>query len=222
MCAPNAYIAQTAIHHRIPRLSAMCGVLAMSEERPFRIRPGRIRSSKAQRARPFISQALAAAQKAGGSVSRQGRIGPHNRSRFGRGQRASVQANRLLTARTRGAVIKARVVRMNLRGGNLPTHLTYLRREGVTRGGDKAKLCGPGTEDADAEDFADRCKDDRHHFRFIVSPDDALAMAEAALSYAREDAAVEATRTVDLSALVGSLCDDLAELGQNVTVSEGP
>ena len=34
----------------------------MSDDRPFRVRPGRIRSSKAQRARPFISQALAAAQ----------------------------------------------------------------------------------------------------------------------------------------------------------------
>ncbi|RUV84131.1 DUF3363 domain-containing protein [Mesorhizobium sp. M5C.F.Ca.IN.020.14.1.1] len=147
-------------------------------EREFRVRPGRIRSSKAQRARPFIAQALAAAQKAGGSVSRQGRIGPGNRSRFGRGQRATVQANRLLTARSRGAVIKARVVRMKLRGGNLPTHLSYLRREGVTRDGEKARLFGPGTEDADAEDFADRCKDDRHHFRFIVSPDDALEMAD--------------------------------------------
>ncbi|TJW60795.1 MAG: type VI secretion protein, partial [Mesorhizobium sp.] len=72
----------------------------MSDQREFRIRPGRIRSSKAQRARPFIAQALAAAQKAGGSVSRQGRIGPGNRSRFGRGQRAAVQANRLITARS--------------------------------------------------------------------------------------------------------------------------
>ncbi|TIO24042.1 VirD2 family relaxase/mobilization nuclease [Mesorhizobium sp.] len=150
----------------------------MSDERPFRIRPGRIRSSKAQRARPFIAQALAAAQKAGGSVSRKGGIGPGNRSRFGRGQRASVQANRLLTARSRGAVIKARVVRMNLRGGNLPTHLSYLRREGVTRDGEKARLFGPGTEHAEADAFAERCKADRHHFRFIVSPDDALEMSD--------------------------------------------
>ncbi|WP_284394565.1 relaxase/mobilization nuclease domain-containing protein [Devosia yakushimensis] len=150
----------------------------MSDDRTFRIRPGRIRSSKAQRARPFIAQALAAAQKAGSSVSRQGRIGPGNRSRFGRGQRASVQANRLLTARSRGAVIKARVVRMNLRGGNLPNHLSYLRREGVTRDGEKARLFGQGTEEVDSVDFAERCKDDRHHFRFIVSPDDALEMAD--------------------------------------------
>ncbi|TIQ16965.1 MAG: DUF3363 domain-containing protein [Mesorhizobium sp.] len=150
----------------------------MSDQREFRIRPGRIRSSKAQRARPFIAQALAAAQKAGGSVSRQGRIGPGNRSRFGRGQRAAVQANRLITARSRGAVIKARVVRQNLRGGSLPTHLSYLRREGVTRDGERAKLLGPGTEDADADALVERCKDDRHHFRFIVSPDDALEMSD--------------------------------------------
>ena len=178
MCAYSAYIARAALVYCSQHLGAMCGVSAMSDERESRPRPGRIRSSKAQRARPFIAQALAAAQKAGGSVSRQGRIGPGNRSRFGRGQRATVQANRLLTARSRGAMIKARVVRMNLRGGNLPNHLTYLRREGVTRDGEKAKLFGPDTADADAEDFADGCKDDRHHFRFIVSPDDALEMAD--------------------------------------------
>ena len=36
----------------------------MSGDDDFRIRPGRIRSTSAQRARPFIAQALAAAQKA--------------------------------------------------------------------------------------------------------------------------------------------------------------
>lgn len=176
MCVPSAYIARTRIQPPFPQLGAMCGAAAMSDERAFRIRPGRIRSSKAQRARPFIAQALAAAQKAGGSVSRHGGIGPANRSRFGRGQRASVQANRLLTARSRGAVIKARVVRMKFRGASLPTHLAYLGREGVTRDGKKAKFFAPGTEDADADVFAERCEDDRHHFRFIVSPDDALEM----------------------------------------------
>jgi type IV secretory pathway VirD2 relaxase len=150
----------------------------MSDDRPFRVRPGRIRSSKAQRARPFISQALAAAQKAGGSVSRQGRIGPGNRSRFGRGQRAAVQANRLLTTRSRRAVIKARVVAKGPRGGNLRNHLSYLSREGVTRDGDRAGLIGPDVEEVDADAFAARCRDDRHHFRFIISPDDAWDMAD--------------------------------------------
>ena len=150
----------------------------MTGDSDFRVRPGRIRSTRAQAARPFIAQALAAAKKAGAGVSRSGRIVSGNRSRFGRGQRASIQANRLLTARTRGAVIKARVVRQTSRSAPLATHLNYLRREGVTRDGEKAHLFGTGGDDADPKAFAERCQDDRHHFRFIVSPDDATDMAD--------------------------------------------
>lgn len=150
----------------------------MNDEREFRIRPGRIRSTRAQAARPFIAQALAAAKKAGGGISRSGRVVSGNRSRFGRGQRASIQANRLITSRSRGAVIKARVVRHNARSAPLRTHLDYLRREGVTRDGEKARLFGPGEEEADGRAFAEHCKHDRHHFRFIVSPDDAAEMSD--------------------------------------------
>jgi signal transduction histidine kinase len=46
-------------------------------------------------------------------------------------------------------------------------------------------------------------------------------MTEATLAFAREDATAENTRTVDLSALVESLCDDLAELGYDISFSEG-
>ncbi|MEW6121691.1 MAG: DUF3363 domain-containing protein [Pseudomonadota bacterium] len=150
----------------------------MADEREFRIRPGRIRSTRAQSARPFIAQALAAAKKAGGGVSRSGRVVSGNRSRFGNGQRATIQANRLISSRSRGAVVKARVVRHSARTASLGTHLNYLRREGVTRDGEKARLFGPDTENADVGAFAERCQDDRHHFRFIISPDDALEMSD--------------------------------------------
>ncbi|MHB0696582.1 relaxase/mobilization nuclease domain-containing protein, partial [Roseomonas mucosa] len=60
----------------------------------------------------------------------------------------------------------------------LGTHLDYLRRDGVTRDGEKARLFGPGTEEADGRAFAGRCEDDRHHFRFIVSLDDAAEMSD--------------------------------------------
>lgn len=150
----------------------------MTDDSEIRIRPGRIRSTRAQQARPFISQALAAAQKAGGRVSRSGKITTGNRSRFGRGQRASIQANRLLTGRSRIVVIKTRVVRHTARAAPLAAHLSYLRRDGVTRDGEKARLFGPEGDNVDARDFAARCKDDRHHFRFIVSPEDAVDMAD--------------------------------------------
>jgi len=149
----------------------------MSDGRDFRIRPGRIRSRGAERARPFIAQALAAVRRAGGQVSRSGRITPGKRSYFGRGRTASVRASRYLTARSRHVVIKTRVVRHAARGAPLATHLTYLRREGVTRDGEKAQMFGPEREPADARAFAERCADDRHHFRFIVSPEDAGDMA---------------------------------------------
>lgn len=150
----------------------------MKGDRDFRVRPGRIRSTRVQRARPFIAQALAAAQRAGGSVSRSGKIGPGHRSRFGRGQRASVQANRFITSRSRGAVVKARVVRHGGRSAPLATHLSYLGREGVTRDGERARLFGPSEDAVSPKEFAERCDTDRHHFRFIVSPDDAVEMAD--------------------------------------------
>ncbi|MFG1307464.1 type VI secretion protein, partial [Xanthobacter autotrophicus] len=157
----------------------------MADEHEFRVRPGRIRSSRAQRSRPFIAQALAAAQKAGGHVSRSGRISPGARSHFGRGRTASIVANRLLTGLSRIVVIKTRVVRHTARATPLSAHLSYLHREGVTRDGEKARLFGPGAEEGDGRAFAERCADDRHHFRFIVSPEDAADMADLR-SFARD------------------------------------
>jgi type IV secretory pathway VirD2 relaxase len=69
-------------------------------------------------------------------------------------------------------------VRHAARSAPLSAHLGYLRREGVTRDGEKARLFGPDTENADPNAFAERCEKDRHHFRFIVSPDDAPEMAD--------------------------------------------
>lgn len=150
----------------------------VTDQREFRIRAGRIRSNRGQAARPFIAQALAAAKKAGGSISRSGQISPGNRSRFGRGRIANVQANRLLTGRSRVTVIKTRVVRHSARAAPLAAHLNYLRREGVTREGEGGRMFGSGTDNADVKSFAERCDGDRHHFRFIVSPEDAIDMAD--------------------------------------------
>ncbi|MER9947329.1 DUF3363 domain-containing protein [Mesorhizobium sp. M0047] len=144
----------------------------------FRIRPGRIRSHGGQRARPFIFQALAAAQRAGGHISRKGQITSPRASTFGRGRSASIRANRLINGRSRGVVVKARIIRQFKGSTPLAAHLKYLRRDGVTRDGEKAKMFGPDTGKADHDAFSDRCKEDRHHFRFIVSPDDAAEVGD--------------------------------------------
>jgi type IV secretory pathway VirD2 relaxase len=135
----------------------------------FRIRPGRIRSTRAARTKPFLAQALQAAQKAGGLSRAGGKRG----STFGRGRAASLAASRLLNNRARGAIVKARVVRQVRSPGALRAHIGYLQRDGVTRDESPGKLFDAAGDEADGRAFADRCKDDRHHFRFIVSPDDA-------------------------------------------------
>lgn len=61
---------------------------------------------------------------------------------------------------------------------SLGAHLSYLQRDGVTRDGERGQLFTTDGQDVDAEDFAKRCENDRHHFRLIVSPDDALELAD--------------------------------------------
>jgi len=141
----------------------------MSGNDDFRVRQGRIRSTRGPRTKPFLAQVLQAAQKAGGLSRGSG----SSSSRFGRGRAASLAASRMLQARGRGAMVKARVVRQMRSPGALRAHIGYLKRDGVTRDGSPGKLFDAAGDDADGRDFAERCEGDRHHFRFIVSPDDA-------------------------------------------------
>jgi hypothetical protein len=107
-----------------------------------------------------------AAQKAGG-LSRRG---TKRGSTFGRGRAGSLAASRLLNGRARGAIVKARVVRRLRSPGALRAHIGYFQRDGVTRDESQGKLFDAAGDEADGRAFAERCKDDRHHFRFIVSP----------------------------------------------------
>ena len=163
------------------RLSITLRRPRMSGNDDLRIRPGRIRSTRAPQTKSFLAQALKAAQKAGG-LSR----GEHGAgSTFGRGRAASLAAARLLNNRARGAMVKARVVRRMRSPGALRAHIGYLKRDGVTRDGSPGKLFDAAGDDADGRAFAERCEGDRHHFRFIVSPDDAGEL-ESLRSFTRE------------------------------------
>jgi type IV secretory pathway VirD2 relaxase len=149
----------------------------MTRDDDLRVRPGRIRDVKApRRAKSFVAQALAATQKVGG-FQHGGHRRPSSRSTFGRGRAAAVQAYARLRADSRVVAIKARVVRHGARGAPLLTHLSYLRRDGVTRDGTPVRMFD-ATGDADHRAFAERCEGDRHHFRFIVSPEDAAELAD--------------------------------------------
>ncbi len=151
----------------------------MTRDDDLHARLGRVRDrgrGSGRQAKPFIARALIAAEKAGGIHRRSGRSG--RTGAFGRGRLASVAASRLMSDRTRHVTVKARVVRHRARGAPLRTHLAYLRRDGVTKDGAAGRMFGAERDDADHRAFAERCEGDRHHFRFIVSPEDAERMAD--------------------------------------------
>ncbi|WP_372097756.1 relaxase/mobilization nuclease domain-containing protein [Tistrella mobilis] len=148
----------------------------------IRIRPGRIkdRGPSGRKAQSFVGQVMRAARKAGhtghGFISRTASGG---RSAFGRGRFAS--AVRGLSRTQRRVIVKARVVRhrgARFRSAPLAKHIAYLQREGVTRDGRDAALFGREGDELDGRAFAARCEEDRHHFRFIVSPEDADQMED--------------------------------------------
>jgi type IV secretory pathway VirD2 relaxase len=145
----------------------------MNRDDDLRVRIGRIRDKGVARAKPFIAQTLAAAERAGGIHRRSGRG-----STFGRGRAPAIAAGRLLSSRTRSVVVKARVVQHRASAASLRTHLAYLRREGVTKDGVAGRMFDAERDNANHRDFAERCEGDRHHFRFIVSPEDAERLSD--------------------------------------------
>ena len=145
-----------------------------SPDEDFDVRLGRIRDQRAGRVQSFVGQVLAAAERSGGV--RQARA--RRASTFGRGRAASLRANHGRPRGARGAMIKARVVRHTPGRGPLSVHIDYLRRDGVTQEGARGVLFDAEREDADGAAFVRRGEDDRHHFRFIVSPDDAEQLVD--------------------------------------------
>jgi hypothetical protein len=148
----------------------------------IRIRPGRIRPGHRGAKRPssFVGEVMRAAKKAGHTGKGFGRVGAGKpRSSFGRGRRAALALSSRSSARR--VVVMARVLRHRGRqfvAAPLARHVAYLEREGVTRDGEGARLFDTASDNADGKAFAERCADDRHHFRFIVSPEDAAQMAD--------------------------------------------
>lgn len=153
------------------------------DENDFRVRSGTIRHGRAgPKPKSFVAQVLKAARKAGPAVQRttsSGRSFGAGRSGFGRGRAAFSRAR--LFSPARRVVVKARVVRhqgRSFRSAPLSAHLSYLKRDGVSRVGERGVMFDAASDRADDRAFAERCEDDRHHFRFIVSPEDAGEMTD--------------------------------------------
>lgn len=138
----------------------------------FRIRPG----APKDRTQPFVSRVLKQASKAGAKV---GKAGNRPGARLGRGYVAARFAGQSLGLNARRVTIKTRLVNFAKAGPRSTiTHLRYIEREGVDRQGGRGRAYGPMTDDADLAAFEERGREDRHQFRFIVSPEDAEQLGD--------------------------------------------
>ncbi|NMY11190.1 relaxase/mobilization nuclease and DUF3363 domain-containing protein [Pseudomonas veronii] len=148
----------------------------------FRVRPSAPKNRGKGQGQSFVSKVLKQAGKAssgksavhrpiaGGSGQRAGQ---RPGSRLGRGHTAARFAGAKLTPMSRRVTIKTLLVNQrNASPQSLAKHLRYIERDGAGRDGEPGRAYGPQADEADLDAFKERCQDDRHHFRFIVSPED--------------------------------------------------
>ncbi|PPV42008.1 relaxase/mobilization nuclease and DUF3363 domain-containing protein [Ectopseudomonas oleovorans] len=145
--------------------------MSNQDDERFRPRPG----TPKQRGDAFISKVLRQTNKAGAKLGKTvGKVSHRPGSRLGRGHVAARFAGASLTPNARRVTIKARLVNLSKAGPrSTAAHLRYIEREGVDREGGPGHAYGPATDAADTTAFEERGHEDRHQFRFIVSPEDA-------------------------------------------------
>lgn len=161
------------------------GTTSMSrDDSDFHVRPGRGRDSgkgSAQKGQKLAAQVRRAAARSGQTrLRRNGSRTGQGTGRSGRGRHALAAMGQRSPMHRRVTVL-ARIVRhkgAQYRAAPLGRHISYLERDGVTRDGRDAAMFDARSDASDRDGFANRCKDDRHHFRFIVSPEDAGNMQD--------------------------------------------
>ena len=167
--------------------------MSADDDNRFRPKPGRIRSdaSKAGQAKSFLTKVRKIARQqgaasgrasrdSGGAAAKPGRNGAVASGRgVKRGRGAAFVLSRNLSngwshrqAGSRRVIVKSRSVRAPGKSGKAAAHLRYIQRDGTSRDGERGRLYSATADRADGDAFLDRGKDDRHQFRFIVSPED--------------------------------------------------
>lgn len=178
--------------------------MSADDEFRFRPKPGRIRadSPKAGKAKSFLTQAKKIARQHSNSPSRSSASSsPHSRSAatatggkaarpakapgLKRGRGAAFVRARTLSGGWRHSapgqrrvVVKTRYVQGAGKNGKSAAHLRYIQRDGTSRDGERGQLYSATEDRADGTAFVERGEDDRHQFRFIVSPEDSADLSD--------------------------------------------
>src|SRR5450631_1028070 len=161
--------------------------LTVMESPTFRVRMGSANAARTPTPKSFIGRIKSMVRKhaAGAGGFAGGRV-----SQFGRGGSAAAAIR--VRMHPQRVTVKSRVVKHSKYSGEggaaaaLREHMQYLGRGGVAEEGGPGVLFD-GREDLsrdEARAFRDAIVDDRHHFRFIVSPEAGSALD--LKTYARE------------------------------------
>lgn len=177
--------------------------MSADDEFRFRPKPGLIRADtpKLGKVKSFLTQAKKIARQQSNSPSRSS-ASSASRSRSsaaakgGKASRTSAPGLKrgrgaaFVRARTlsggwkhsapgmRRIVVKTRYVQGAGKNGKSAAHIRYIQRDGTSRHGERGQLYSATEDRADGAAFVERGADDRHQFRFIVSPEDGADLSD--------------------------------------------
>jgi len=152
-------------------------IVSRDQDSRFRVRARPPKAKPMAHSERFVTLVLRASGNSG--VARLRGLTPPSLARLGRGHVAARMVSDRLGANARRVIVKARYVILKQAGArSAATHLRYIERDGVDREGHKGQAYAALTDKADVAAFEERGKGDRHQFRFIVAPEDAVAIED--------------------------------------------
>ena len=152
----------------------------MTGEDDFTPRLGRLRDLGAGDIRRGSASIRKVAARLNARAPETGFRGKH----IGRGNGALPSAARtprgFAARHVRRVTVKVHIARAGRAGGRqaFGAHVRYVQRDGVDRVGRQGQLYDRDGERADGKAFLERSSEDRHQFRFIVSPEDGTVLGD--------------------------------------------
>ncbi|NRA87377.1 MAG: DUF3363 domain-containing protein, partial [Rhizobiales bacterium] len=147
----------------------------------FKPKLGRLGNAGKKSANRYIDRVLSVANKINPSFTKSGSYASYSGRNIGRGYKIVDATRDYSTSRAgrRRVIIKSRIVKFVQNGfAKASSHFKYIQRDGVDRDGEAGKIYNATVEEVDGKDFMKQSRDDRHQFRFIVSPEDAVELED--------------------------------------------
>jgi type IV secretory pathway VirD2 relaxase len=143
----------------------------------FRVKPRAPKCTGVSVERRFLSRVKMEVSKLGGVVAGKSAGSRGRGAKRGRGWVAARLMDTNQGPRARRVVIKTRLVVFKQSGPrSAAMHLRYIVRAGVGRDGQEGQPYGSELDTTDVDAFEERSRGDRHQFRFIVAPEDAVEL----------------------------------------------